>query len=155
MCRLDAAIFARVEHDGHLFAAPGGQIFLYDYHMHIRYTGSGKPSVIMDSWLGRTSLDWTQIQTQVARHHWLLEVLLCVIARGLRDYPNTAGDFKEAIWRVLQKDMAERSCCSLYLVAGYSGHYIPLERSDALVNASCIAVETARGNTLSCRIPSV
>jgi hypothetical protein len=137
------------------YAAPGRRICMHDYYMHLKSTGSNRPSVIMDSWLGRTSLDWTQIQTPVAHHHWLFEVPLPVATRGLRESPNTAGDFKEAIWRALQKDMADRSSCSLHLLAGYSGHYNPLERSDAVVNASCIAVETARADTPSCRILSV
>jgi hypothetical protein len=135
--------------------ASGRRIFMHDYYMHIKSTGSNRPNMIMHSWLGRTSLDWTQIQTPVANHHWLCAVPLLVVTRRLREYPNTAGDFKEAISRDLRKDMADRSSCTLHLLAGYSGHYIPLERSDAVVNASCIAVETARADTPSCRILSV
>lgn len=36
--------------------------------MHINYTGSGSPTVIMDSGLGGTSLDWARIQPQIVRY---------------------------------------------------------------------------------------
>ena len=36
--------------------------------MHINYTGSGSPTVIMDLGLSGTPLDWARIQPQIVRY---------------------------------------------------------------------------------------
>lgn len=48
--------------------APGTYVWVEGHRMHIHCEGSGSPTVIFDSGLGGTSLDWSLIQPEVARH---------------------------------------------------------------------------------------
>jgi hypothetical protein len=119
---------------------------------------------ITSAWMSPSFLDEVrgevaalrQSAAQVARHHWRSEVAFVIFTRGLRVYPDIAeGGFKEAIWRELQKDMAGRSNRSVHQIARYSGHYIPLEQPEGVVNVICIAAETARAGNPSRSLPCV
>ncbi len=50
------------------YPAPGKLVFVRDHYMHINCMGEGHPTVVMDSGLGGTSLDWALIQPEVAKY---------------------------------------------------------------------------------------
>lgn len=47
-------------------AAPGTFIWIGNHRLHLNCTGVGSPTVIFDSGLGSSSLDWARVQPQVA-----------------------------------------------------------------------------------------
>lgn len=50
------------------YPAPGKRVFVRDHYMHINCRGTGGPTVVMDSGLGGTSLDWARIQPKIAEY---------------------------------------------------------------------------------------
>jgi pimeloyl-ACP methyl ester carboxylesterase len=49
-------------------SAPGQYVWVGDHRLHVYCEGEGSPTVIFESGLGGTSLDWSLIQPEVARH---------------------------------------------------------------------------------------
>jgi pimeloyl-ACP methyl ester carboxylesterase len=47
-------------------AAPGTYIWVGDHRLHLDCQGAGSPTVVFDSGLGGSSLDWTLVQPEVA-----------------------------------------------------------------------------------------
>lgn len=50
------------------YPAPGERVYVRDHYMYINCIGEGHPTVVMDSGLGGTSLDWVLLQPQVAKY---------------------------------------------------------------------------------------
>lgn len=48
--------------------APGTFVWVGEHRLHVHCMGEGSPTVIFDSGLGGTSLDWSLIQPKVAEH---------------------------------------------------------------------------------------
>ena len=53
--------------DRRAFPAPGQLVDIGGYRLHINCTGTGSPTVVIDSGWGNWSLIWTQVQRDVAR----------------------------------------------------------------------------------------
>ena len=51
---------------GDRFAAPGSLISVGQHRLHLNCSGEGSPTVIFDSGLGGSSLDWVRVQPEVA-----------------------------------------------------------------------------------------
>lgn len=49
------------------YAAPGKLVDIGGYKLHINFTGTGSPTVILDAGLGGTSLDWSKVQPALTR----------------------------------------------------------------------------------------
>lgn len=47
---------------------PGIRVYVGNHLMHINCVGEGAPTVILESGLGGTSLDWARVQPEAARH---------------------------------------------------------------------------------------
>src|SRR5438445_9949242 len=52
--------------DASHYPAPGKLVEIGGYRLHINFTGTGSPTVILDEGLGGTSLDWSKVQPAVA-----------------------------------------------------------------------------------------
>ncbi|HKF95483.1 MAG TPA: alpha/beta hydrolase [Gammaproteobacteria bacterium] len=50
------------------YSMPGKLVYVRDHYMHINCMGKGHPTVVLDSGLGGTSLDWALIQPKVAHY---------------------------------------------------------------------------------------
>ncbi len=48
-------------------SAPGTYIWVGNHRLHIHCIGEGSPTVVFDSGLGGTALDWSRVQPEVAR----------------------------------------------------------------------------------------
>lgn len=55
-----------VENNAH--PVPGVRVYVGNHLMHIYCVGSGSPTVILDSGLGGSSLDWARVQPEVAKY---------------------------------------------------------------------------------------
>lgn len=53
-------------HDQHLYAMPGRSYDVGDYRLHLNCTGSGSPTVVLQSGLGEFSSSWARIAPTVA-----------------------------------------------------------------------------------------
>jgi pimeloyl-ACP methyl ester carboxylesterase len=53
--------------DAARYPAPGKLVDIGGYQLHVNCTGAGSPTVILDAGLGGTSLDWSKVQSAVAR----------------------------------------------------------------------------------------
>ncbi|MBE0670734.1 MAG: alpha/beta hydrolase [Anaerolineales bacterium] len=49
------------------FPAPGQMVEMGGYQLHLHCAGAGSPTVIMESGLGSTSLDWSLVQPELAQ----------------------------------------------------------------------------------------
>lgn len=54
--------------EGRTHAVPGIRVYVGNHLMHINCVGHGTPTVVLDSGLGGTSLDWVFVQPEIARH---------------------------------------------------------------------------------------
>lgn len=54
------------QNDARRYPPPGQMIDVGGYRLHLNCTGSGEPTVILDAGLGKTSLDWSLIQPELA-----------------------------------------------------------------------------------------
>src|SRR5215208_1563339 len=61
--------FVATKIDEHRYPAPGEMVDVGDYSLHLNCTGEagGAPTVVMDSGLGGTVLDWQLVQPELAR----------------------------------------------------------------------------------------
>jgi pimeloyl-ACP methyl ester carboxylesterase len=57
---------ATIDRTGARFAAPGSFIWVGRHRLHLNCSGEGSPTVIFDSGLGGSSLDWVRVQSRVA-----------------------------------------------------------------------------------------
>jgi pimeloyl-ACP methyl ester carboxylesterase len=57
---------SRIDIAGERFTAPGSFIWIGGHRLHLNCIGEGSPTVIFDSGLGGSSLDWVRVQPQVA-----------------------------------------------------------------------------------------
>lgn len=57
---------ATIDRTGARFTAPGSYIWVGKHRLHLNCSGEGSPTVIFDSGLGGSSLDWVRVQPQVA-----------------------------------------------------------------------------------------
>ncbi len=57
---------ATIDRTGARFAAPGSFIWVGRHRLHLNCGGEGSPTVIFDSGLGGSSLDWVRVQSRVA-----------------------------------------------------------------------------------------
>ena len=61
-----AASAARTRSAADQPAAPGTYVWVGDHRLHLDCQGTGSPTVVFDSGLGGSSLDWTLVQPEVA-----------------------------------------------------------------------------------------
>lgn len=54
--------------EGRTHAVPGIRVHVGNHLMHINCVGHGTPTVVLDSGLGGTSLDWVFVQPEIARY---------------------------------------------------------------------------------------
>jgi pimeloyl-ACP methyl ester carboxylesterase len=52
--------------DEHKYPPPGELVDVGGYRLHINCIGEGSPTVVMDSGLPGSSLDWSLVQSEVA-----------------------------------------------------------------------------------------
>ncbi|HKJ95326.1 MAG TPA: alpha/beta hydrolase [Gammaproteobacteria bacterium] len=77
-------------------------------------------------------------------------VPLVVVSRGRRVWPLTpGGDRLESAWDELQSDLAARHYPAVHIIAARSGHQIPLEQPEAVLNAVRTALEMSRATSSS------
>lgn len=57
---------SRIDWTGARFTAPGSFVWVGKHRLHLNCSGEGSPTVIFDSGLGGSSLDWVRVQPQVA-----------------------------------------------------------------------------------------
>lgn len=57
---------AQIDSSAGLLAAPGTYIWVGSHRLHLNCIGQGSPTVIFDSGLGGSSLDWIRVQPEVA-----------------------------------------------------------------------------------------
>jgi pimeloyl-ACP methyl ester carboxylesterase len=57
---------ADVDRSAERFAAPGSLVSIGRHRLHLNCSGEGSPTVVFDSGLGGSSLDWIRVQPEVA-----------------------------------------------------------------------------------------
>src|SRR3954447_19008095 len=58
--------FVATKIDKYRYPAPGEMVDVGGYSLHLNCAGEGTPTVVMDSGLGGTVLDWQLVQPEVA-----------------------------------------------------------------------------------------
>src|SRR5689334_15205133 len=53
--------------DAQTYPPPGRLVDIGGYRLHIQCVGTGSPTVVLDAGLGRTSLDWSLVQTAIGQ----------------------------------------------------------------------------------------
>src|SRR5215207_10318475 len=71
--------FVATKIDAHKYPAPGEMVDVGDYSLHLNCTGEagGVPTIVMDSGLGGTVLDWQLVQPELAK-----SMHVCTYDRG-------------------------------------------------------------------------
>lgn len=59
--------FVSARADARRHPAPGRRVAVDGRRMHLHCTGSGSPTVVFDSALGGTTMDWSLVQPEIAR----------------------------------------------------------------------------------------
>jgi pimeloyl-ACP methyl ester carboxylesterase len=73
-------------------SAPGQLVDVGGYRLHLNCTGSGAPTVILESGLGETSAYWGLISSAVAR-----DTRVCVYDRAGRGWSDPASDTQDGV----------------------------------------------------------
>jgi len=89
-------------HDHRDHSMPGQLVDVGVYHLHLYCTGSGSPTVILDSGLGDTYISWRKVQPQIAQF-----ARVCSYDRAGLGYsyysrhPSTSKDFAQELHTLL------------------------------------------------------
>src|SRR5438270_54624 len=156
------------EQDKAVYPPPGQLVDVGGHRLHIQCVGAGSPTVVTESGLGGTSLDWSLVQPAVAQTTrickpalWsalyeegaayqsdLAEALaaaplradmpLVVLLRGLVEGPPD----QDAAGKAANADLARRSTRGQIVIAERSHHYIQLERPGLFIAAMNQDVES-------------
>jgi pimeloyl-ACP methyl ester carboxylesterase len=97
--------------------APGTYIWVGDYRLHLDCQGSGSPTVVFDSGLGGSSLDWTLVQPEVASF-----TRACAYDRAGYAWsdPGPLPRDSENIVRDLEQLLGNGSVAAPYILVGHS-----------------------------------
>ena len=113
---------------------PGRLVDIGGYRLHVWCTGDGAPAVILDTGLGGSSADWGFVQPDVARF-----TRVCSYDRAGMGYSDQAS-------------LSERGCL---IIAEQSGHVVPIDQPEVVVDAIRTVVDAARGHDVPlCATPA-
>jgi pimeloyl-ACP methyl ester carboxylesterase len=97
--------------------APGTQVWVGEHRLHLVCKGSGAPTVVFDSGLGGSSLDWTFVQPEVA-----MFTRACAYDRAGYAWsdPGPLPRSSENIVRELEQLLGNGSVAAPYVLVGHS-----------------------------------
>ena len=101
------------------FPAPGQMVEMDGYKLHLNCAGTGSPTVIMESGLGSTSLDWSLVQPELAQR-----TRVCVYDRaGLgwsEFHPDNLPRTSQEVVRELHTLLTKAGVPDPYILVGLS-----------------------------------
>lgn len=110
-------VFAFAGTAAHEPRAPGTQVWVGDHRLHLVCRGAGSPTVVFDSGLGGSSLDWTLVQPEVAAF-----TRACAYDRAGYAWsdPGPLPRNSENIVRDLEQLLGNGSVAAPYVLVGHS-----------------------------------
>ena len=99
------------------YLPPGEMVDVGDYSLHLNCSGQGSPTVILESALGGTSLDWSLVQPKVAKF-----TRVCSYDRAGYGWSERGAMLRtsEQIVKELHMALKKAGIGSLYILVGHS-----------------------------------